>query len=515
MRNGTLSQSRIRGKGRSGTISGLFLAALWISLAAPCLAQETPAAAPIPDAAASPPAGQEPAPTKPPSVLNAVKRAKAMLQNEIAKRRAAKKAPRAASHPPPFTDVTLAIWDRATDAIALVQAKKNGSSVTALTAGDWPFHVDYDAKSASRYSLPPERNQVVVGVRYPVTTARRISRKKKVYDTEDIVSVPYNGAFFVPEVLSAGSDYLSYLIQGAFDELRRRGVKSRAFPDRLVADVIDPYLIKSIVVIEHADHHALLRQDDPEHTLGVFLARLALNGDDAFDGSTSTAGALGLAQFIPSTYRLFVRNRTDLALIPDFAAGMNDHKNAVKAEVAYLDESLAEMPDAIRAVYASDRMKAAEFLAAAYNGGSTRVLRAYASYGESWAADRSGELAALQSKAARLKSDIAYRKKLINKSKDVAGNKKVVAKEQRNREVAVMQIASLKKASLKLETVLYVAKLKKTYGMFATGVFATPAAPSGALPQPGLAGLQPPSPLAQAAPQAGAICFGDGSCAAQ
>ncbi len=432
-----------------------------VTFANPCFAQEAPA---------------------PHSILGAVQRGKAMLSDEIIARRAVGKAIYTVNTQPVLAEATLAIWQRDTDAVTLVEITKSGRKIKVTTPGDWPLRVTYDAKIASQYSLPPEKNAIVVGVRYPVATARSITKKKKVYDIKDRVYVPYSSAFFVPEVLSAGSNYLSFLIQGAFDELRTRGVKSRAYPDKLVADVIDPYLIKSIVVIEHTDHYSLLKQDDPERSLGVFLTKLALNGDDAFDGTASNAGALGLAQFIPSTYKLFVKNRPDLALIPDFTTGMNDHQNAVKAEVAYLDQSLAGMPTSIRDIYATDKMRAAEFLAAAYNGGDTRVKRAWAAYGDAWAADHNGELAATNTKASRLKSDIAYRKKLIAKGKDVAAHKKVIAKEQAEYNTAVVRIAALKKANLKKETVFYVAKLKKTYSMFTSGVFATPAAPSGALP---------------------------------
>ncbi len=425
-----------------------------------------------------------------PSILNAVKRAKVMLNGELAERRAKGKGRETVGSKPAWVDVTLAVWERDTDVITLVEIMKSGTKIKPVTPNTWPIRVDYDAKINSQYSLPPEKNAVVVGVRYPIVITRQVTKKKKVYDISDEVFVPYSSAFFVPEVLAAGSDYLSFLIQGAFDELRERRVMSHAYPGKLVVDAIDPYLIKSIVVIEHTDHRSLLKQDDPEHTLGVFLAKLALNGDDAFDGSKSNAGALGLAQFIPSTYRLFVKNRPDLALIPDFTTGMNDHQNAVKAEVAYLDESLAEMPTAVRDITVNDKMKAAEFLAAAYNGGSTRVKRAYNAYGVDWAGDRSGALSALQAKATRLHSDIVYRKKLIKKGKEVAANKKMVAKEQRDYDSAVVQIAALKKSSLRQETVFYVAKLKKTYSMFTSGVFATPAAPSGALPTQTVAAAQ-------------------------
>ncbi len=443
------------------------------------------------------------------TVLDAVHRGKAMLNAILADGLKTRKQPYAVSNAS-TAKITLAVWNRATDVIDIVGADKYGDSLKITSGPKLPISVSYSAKLASQYSLPPESDSLVVGVIYPVTSKNVISRKKVTYSAVDTVYVPYDSAFYTPQMLSAGSDYLSFLIQDAYDELRAKGIKSRAYPDKLLADVVDPYLVKSIAVIEHSDTYSLTKQDDQDRAIGRFLIKLATNEEETFRASVSTAGAQGLVQFIPSTYALMVRTRPDLGLIKDFHAGMADHKNAVKAQVAYIDSDLAGMP-LVKQLYLTDKAKAAEYLAASYNGGSTRVIRAYTAFGDDWQASRRTQLNAADSKQAGLKSRILALLAQINKGKDVKANKATVAKLRSQRADALSAIASLKKASLKEETVGYVAKLKHAYAMFTAGYFATPSAPSGALPA--VAVTPPSSATAPVAAGSSQVCFGDGACA--
>ncbi|MEY4744490.1 MAG: hypothetical protein RL272_435 [Candidatus Parcubacteria bacterium] len=448
----------------------------------------------------------------PPSMVDAILRARRMLQDIVDARSKTRKQPYPAASAN-TAKVTFAVWNRKTDAIALIEAAKSGTGLAITSGPILPIKVTYNAKLYSQYALPASTDSLVVGVIYPVISTTGTGKRKKAF-AADTVYVPYDPAFYTPEMLGAGSDYLSFLIQQAYDEMRAKGIRSRAFPDKLVVDVIDPYLVKSIAVIEHSDHQQLLSDDDPERTVGRFLVKLAANRDSAFDASISTAGAAGLVQFIPSTYALMVRKRPDLGLIPDFRQGMADHQNAVKAQVAYLDEDLAGM-SAVRELYVRDKAKAAEFLAASYNGGSVRVKRAYTTYGEDWAKSYAKELARAQSDAAALKKRIKTLQKNIDAGKDVKASKAALAKAKAQRDEAVVTIATINRSSLRKETVFYVAKLKKTYAMFTAGYFATPRAPSGALPAQAVPETPAASEAVAAAPSsAGQVCFSDGGCAA-
>jgi hypothetical protein len=209
---------------------------------------------------------------------------------------------------------------------------------------------------------------------------------------------------------------------------------------------------------------------------------------------------------------MMVRTRPDLGLIKDFHAGMADHKNAVKAQIAYIDSDLADM-SAVKQLYITDKAKAAEYLAASYNGGSTRVIRAYTTFGEDWQKSHKAQMNAADAKQASLKSKILALLAQIKKGKDVKANNVTVAKLRSDRAAAISTVAALNKASLREETVGYVAKLKHSYAMFTAGYFATPSAPSGALPAVAAQTAPTPAPSSSSvATGSTQICFGDGGC---
>lgn len=315
------------------------------------------------------------------------------------------------------TAIGLAIWNKQENTVTVYGGTRGYRFFTADNGG-WqiPKVSSSGAHTAFRDSDP---NLVVVGTvqadMIPITY-----NKKKMYAPNFSYYVPYNSELYSPETLAAGSDYLSFLIQEAFDELDAKGITSRAFPGNALTAVIDSYLIKSIAVIEHADGQ-IYEDENSEDALGRFFVKLAINKEAALGSAVSSAGARGMVQFIPSTYEIMVTKRPDLELIPDFVEGMADHKNAVQAEVAYLDMILADLPQEIRDKYIIDRGSAASYIAAGYNGGSTRVKRAILNWGEDWSSSHGYN---------------AY--------------------------------------SLRNETIYYVVKLRRVYDMLAAGFFATP-----------------------------------------
>ena len=262
-----------------------------------------------------------------------------------------------------------------------------------------------------------------------------------------------DSALFTPQTFAQGSDYLSRLIGTAFDELREKNIASRFDKSKLVVDVIDPYLLKSLIVSEHTDHTSLLKRD-AEGTMETFLVRLAVEGEDAFTTRKSRKGAQGLLQFIKPTYTRIVRTHPEYQLINDFKAGMADHKNALKAAVALLDAELAASPKAIQERFRANPHEGGLFLAAAYNGGAGRVYRAFKNWKDTW------------------------------KTRHKTGT------------------------GLKWETVIYLTKVEKAYAMFSAGMYATPLAPTGGIPDRQLAALIPSEPQAFLGP----VCFADGKC---
>jgi len=467
--------------------AALLCAAYALVCGTPVHAQETPTAsatatattaletaAPMPTAVVPAPIAAE---KKTLTTLEAVRKAYDLLHARLAERLKTETQPFAIDLSKPVR-VTLAVWNKETGEISLYDGKKYGTDLTMTTPGAPSIRVTVSGKLYSQYEVSPRSAGTVLGIIYPVATTKRTTvtknGKKRTVSTStalDTVYIPYSSDYYTPEILGAGSDYLSFLIQEAYDELRAKGIRSKSYPDKLLSDAIDPYLVKTIAVIEQSDHKTLLGDVEPERAVGRFLVKLATNRENAFSGAISSAGAAGMVQFIPSTYALMVRKRPDLGLIPDFRTGMADHKNAVMAQVAYLDEELATMPASVRALYPAEKLKVGAFMAAAYNGGSPRVRKALAAYGDD-------------------------------------------AWDQLHR----LKRGTLAATSLRSETVTYVKKLRKTYGMFEAGYFATPQAPSGALPTTDAiaardAATDAPRQVAIIDPST-TICFSEGSCTA-
>lgn len=380
------------------------------------------------------------------------------------------------------TAAALAVWNKAADTVTVVGGTRGAKYFTPDNGGlPVPIVGTAGAQTAYRDNDP---NLVVVGT-VQADMVQATIKRKKVYKPSFVYYVPYNNELYSTDTLAAGSDYLSNLIQDSFNELDAKKITSRAFPGQALTDVIDPYLIKSIAVIEHADSQ-IYADDASEEALGRFLIKLALNKEGALNTALSTAGARGMVQFIPSTYKLMVAKRPDLALIPDFVKGMADHNNAIKAEAAYLDMILADLPQSIRDKYALDRGSAASYIAAGYNGGSVRVKRAIQTWGDNWSVSHAADYSALANKAAALKSRLAQIDKKLKLASTGATAAKALkaerAKAVTDRNAALAQAAKIKGTWIVAETAGYVVKLRRVYTMLAAGFFATPSAPANTVP---------------------------------
>jgi hypothetical protein len=266
-------------------------------------------------------------------------------------------------------EVTLAVWDKETGNIDLVKGVKDGRGL-ALTS---PSPSNIVVKSSNWINSDyqsQDPTHLVVAVRYPIHHEVKQGSKAIAYETEQAVYTPYSTTLHQPEVIARGKKVVDDLVASALTDLRARGIKSRAQPDKLVADVIDTDLLTSIAVIEHADSAALRR--DPAGTIDRVYATIGLNPGVAYNYSRSSAGALGLFQFIPSTYNSLAKQ--GYGLKPVFEDGMRDHQNAMKAAAIYMDIILAQYPAAVRA--ANTDFKTFEYIAAGYNGGYGRVKTA-------------------------------------------------------------------------------------------------------------------------------------------
>ena len=463
-----------------------------------------PVVAPVSEQPVAPIAEPQPIPSAPQKMtaLEAVEQGKNLLAPVLADFKSKEAKIKPLSSKTGATAAAIAVWNKAADTVTVYggtrgakyfSADMNGPTIPIVTLAGY--------QTAYRDNDP---NTVVVGT-VQAAMAQVTVKRKKLYKPVFSYYVPYNSELYSTETLAAGSDYLSSLIKDAFDDLNSKNIVSRAFPGQPLTSVIDPYLIKSIAVIENADSQ-IYQDNNSEDALGRFLVKLAINKEDALGSVVSSAGARGMVQFIPSTYKIMVTKRPDLGLIPDFVKGMADHKNAIKAEAAYLDMILADLPQSVRDTYSQNRGAAAEYIAAGYNGGSARVKKAIQAWGDAWSVSHAGTYASLTSKAASLKSRIAVIDKKLKSSKTKLAEAKALKSERisavSERATAVANAAKIKNSWLFAETASYVVKLRRVYDMLAAGFFATPNAPANTVTVASASNAAAPSAVAFGAPPA-------------
>jgi len=129
-----------------------------------------------------------------------------------------------------------------------------------------------------------------------------------------------------PEVVSAGRYYVHNVIEIAREQLRTKGYVIQP----KVADIAE-----RLATVEHVDHMRFRTEFQPNIFNDIFTL-YALNEGQTYRYSVSSAGAGGMVQMIPPTYRM-IRNRyPNAGLMPDFVEGMRNHVNATQAMLLYM-----------------------------------------------------------------------------------------------------------------------------------------------------------------------------------
>lgn len=406
----------------------------------------------------------------PPSVIDApdplveaIRRARTELTAQIATDVAANPKAKTITDADAWGDVVLAIWNTQTQQLRYVEAQKNGAQLR-LSAADRALYPSLKVRFSngvnSDYSVDPEGVSVVVAVRYPIL--RSIPGRKGVFNVEDVVYTPYSRGVHTEATVKEGEAYLDTIVEEVYAKLRQEGVRSRAFPDRLIVDVIDPAMVKAIAAIEHLDESSL--EKDTNRALERFFIIMGTNPEVAYNYSRSSAGALGLVQFIPSTYKSLAA-RSNGTLEPDFERAMTSHRNAIRAQTMYLDVLLTEFSDKVRDQFAEDPKRINEYIVAAYNGGSGRVRRAIEIWDQVLSGEKSRQLASLRrqydtafNEAERLRQATLREK---DPKKRAASQKKLDAQRVVYRNLKA-QITKLEAAILRPETIGYVEKYRLT-----------------------------------------------------
>ena len=155
-------------------------------------------------------------------------------------------------------------------------------------------------------------------VQYPV------ERGGRYYETAYYMST--HPGLVTPETVTAGRLYVRNVIDIARDRLRAQGVSIQP----KIADIAE-----RLATVEHVDHLRFRTEFHPNIFNDIF-ALFALNEGQTYRYSVSSAGAGGMVQMIPSTYRMVRSTYPNVSLMPDFVEGMRDHVNAGQAMLLYM-----------------------------------------------------------------------------------------------------------------------------------------------------------------------------------
>ncbi len=179
-----------------------------------------------------------------------------------------------------------------------------------------------------------------------------------------------------PEVVNAGRFYVHNVIEIARDQLRNKGF----FIQPKIADMAE-----RLATVEHVDHLRFRTEFHPNIYNDIFTL-YALNEGQTYRYSVSSAGAGGMVQMIPSTYRMVRSLFPNAALMPDFVEGMRNHVNASQAMLLYMQmtwNDLASKPAVQNALLAGFATQE-HLMAAGYNSNPAKLPGYINRGGENW-----------------------------------------------------------------------------------------------------------------------------------
>lgn len=211
-------------------------------------------------------------------------------------------------------------------------------------------------------------HHVPLMVQYPVI------RGGKYFETAYYIST--HPGLVTPEVVNAGRFYVHNVIEIAREKLRQH----KLFIQPKVADIAE-----RLATVEHVDHYRFRTEYHPNIYNDIFTL-FALNEGGTYRYSVSSAGAGGMVQMIPSTYRMVRAQYPQAGLDPRFVEGMQDHVNAAKAMLLYMQwtwNDLLARPTIADAL-ASGIATQEQLMAAGYNSNPARLSGYISRAGENW-----------------------------------------------------------------------------------------------------------------------------------
>ena len=205
-------------------------------------------------------------------------------------------------------------------------------------------------------------------VQYPVERGGRF--------IETAYYISTHPGLVTPEVVSAGRFYVRNVVDIAREQLRAKGY----FIQPKVADIAE-----RLAAVEHVDHFRFRTEFHPNIYNDIYTL-FALNEGQTYRYSVSSAGAGGMVQMIPSTYRMVRARFPNALLMPDFVEGMRNHVNASQAMLLYMQMTWNDLI-ASPTVYSSIQNGIAtqeQLMAAGYNSNPAKLPGYINRGGDNW-----------------------------------------------------------------------------------------------------------------------------------
>lgn len=179
-----------------------------------------------------------------------------------------------------------------------------------------------------------------------------------------------------PEVVNAGRYYVRNVIELARERLREKGIIIQP----KVADIAE-----RLAAVEHVDHMRF-RTEFHQNIFNDIYTLFALNEGQTYRYSVSSAGAGGMVQMIPSTYRMVRSWHPNVPLMPDFVEGMRNHVNASEAMLLYMQRTWNDLiaSPTVANAFSSGIATQEQLMAAGYNSNPARLAGYINRGGENW-----------------------------------------------------------------------------------------------------------------------------------
>lgn len=361
-------------------------------------------------------------------------------------------------------DIALAIWDPATGKIITTIGRLKGKTMIFPDPAVDVKLVRFNGVN-SKFEINQPAGGKILALKYLISNPDSGSKAKIEAGLYSSIYVPYSLDFSEPEVTAYGSNYLNGIISAVAAELKY--LPSNSMPGKELVEAIPPALIKALVYAEHTDTAQVLYSNNTQTSIDQLNILFALNEGDTYKYSVSSAGARGIAQFMPGTYKGLVERHPEAGLIKDFVEGMSDHKNSIKAMYLLLDDYAGTVRVKAATGFAEGRVF--EYGAASYNGGTTRVARAVNTFGTAWDQDYADLKQNAQARVNSLTAQVKNLKTKIKAASDKTEKSKLQAQlslAQSELSETTVKLASYKSSTLRNETVNYLKKIYKVIQFF-------------------------------------------------